>query len=152
MICTLWTLGKRLAFLCLCVQLGVVSVANCQNFHPSYQALQWNDSRIQFRWKIAPLFHLNFVVWIFNFLDHSLVSRSYRCSHDIPEQPGRTGGMSHGLGEELTAECPGQHTHPVSHFSACTCFAPVRADDLPTQVNEKLPCNPSWDFTGMQSD
>lgn len=79
---------------------------------------------------------LDFFFFFFLVLDH------YPC-HQVTQMqsclcqssPGRTAVTSHGLGQVLTAECPRQHTHPVSRFSAYMCSAPVRADDLPTQVN-----------------
>lgn len=147
-----WTLGKRLAFLYLCAQLGTVSLTNCWNFHVSSQASCFTVKRFgnPIQMKNSPFISpklccLDFLFVCF-LLDHypcQQVTQMQSCL--CQSSPGRTAVASHGLGQVLTAECPGQHTHPVSLFFTYTCSAPVRADDLPTQVNWKLPCNPSWD-------
>lgn len=116
-------LVKRLAFLYLCAQLGVVSVTNCQNFHPLSQASWFTVKRFRnpIQVKNSPFISpklccLDFFFFFFP-LDH------YPCQQVIQMQsclcqssPGKTRVMSHGLGLVSTAECPGQHTHSLLFF------------------------------------
>lgn len=95
MILALWTLGKRLAFLCLYVQLGVVSEANCQNFSPSSQAscftVKWFKNPIQV--KNSPIISPKLCfVWIFN-----LFFRSSPCQQVIQMQPWLARAAQEGL-------------------------------------------------------
>lgn len=74
---------------------------------------------------------------LFFLLEHfpcQLVTQMQICM--CQSSPGRIGVTGHGPRQLLTEEeCPGQHTEQVSYFHAYMCCTPVRADDLPTQVN-----------------
>lgn len=133
----LWNLGKRFAFLYLWVQSGLVSVTklNCWNFLPSSQASCFTMKR--FRDPIQVKNGPSVSPGLFFLLDHfpcQLVTQMQTCM--CQSSPGRIGATGHGPRQVLTAEeCPGQHTKQVPHFPAYLCCTPVRADDLPTQVN-----------------